>query len=135
MRSFALQPIGGIRRNLKVRRRERLGYFFPTPSLPGPWQRFYLLPMATTPFRHPLSWPQPLLGFGNAPPSPHTFRPQGGNGFLLLIVPRALPSFIGSLNSAHISTCGPFIRLFSIKPIYSLGQWLNIIFEIFVIKV
>ena len=66
-----VQPPGGIRGDLKGRRRQRLEYFFPTTR-----------PLATIMFPHlwltSLFMTTFLLGFDNTSTSPHTFRPQGG---------------------------------------------------------
>lgn len=113
---------------MKGSRRERhLGISFPLPPYQTSGSNFVPVPMATTPFQQPLSSPQFLLGFSNTSCSPRTFRPQSGN-FLLLVVPKCLPFFIRSPSLAIISVCGPFIKLSSSKPAYSLGQGLNLFF-------
>lgn len=105
----------------KGRRRERLEYFFPTtrPLATIMFLQLWLTSLFMTTF---------LLGFDNTSTSPHTF--------LLLTIPRALTSLTGSLNPAHISVCGPFIKLSSVKPTcFFRARTELIIFEIVVIKV
>ena len=118
-----VQPPGGIRRSLKGRRSE--GRVFLPHSLPtrAPAAIMFLSPWWTSHFMTTF-----LLGFDNTSTSSQVLQTSRWYPFLLLITPRALTSLTGSLNPAHISVCGPFIKLSSLKPIYFSGQEMNSLF-------